>query len=58
MKTRRVTTYSGRSVDNEKLTIISVFEPGINKQQVKKDIRYTKRHQVLVSSGDSYRYKE
>ena len=57
METRRVITHTARSVDKEKLTIISIYEPGINKQQVKLENRYSKKHGVLVSNGDSYRYK-
>ena len=58
METRRVITHTARSVDKEKLTIISIYEPGINKQQVKLENRYSKKHEVLVSNGDSYRFKK
>lgn len=58
METRRVVTHSGRSVDNEDLIIVSIFEPGISKQQIKLENRFSKRHEVLVSNGDSYRYKD
>ena len=57
METRRVVIHSARSVDDEKLTIVSIFEPGINKQQIKLENRYSKKHKVLVSNGNSYRYK-
>lgn len=57
METRRVITHTARSVDKEKLTIISIYEPGVSKQQIKLDNRYSKKHEVLVSNGDSYRYK-
>ena len=57
-ETRRVITYTGKSVDNEKLTIISIFESGINKQQIKTDNPYSKKHEVLISNGAVYRYKE
>ncbi|MGM9923057.1 MAG: hypothetical protein ACI35R_02265 [Bacillus sp. (in: firmicutes)] len=57
METRRVVIHTGKSVDNERLMVISIFEPGINKQQIKIENRYSKKHEVLVSNGDSYRYK-
>ena len=57
METRRVVIHAARSVDDEKLIVVSVYEPGINKQQIKLENRYSKKHEVLVSNGESYRYK-
>lgn len=58
METRRVATYSGKSIDNERLTIISIFESGVNKQQIKTESPYSIKHEVLISNGDVYRYKK
>lgn len=55
--TRRVTLHQARSKDGESLQIITVFESGVKKEQVKLENRYSKRHEVLVPIGDSYDYK-
>ncbi|MFT8319328.1 MAG: hypothetical protein ABF649_00665 [Bacillus sp. (in: firmicutes)] len=54
---RRVTQHGARTKDNEELVIITVFEPNINKQAVRKLIPYSKKHQVLIQTGDSYEFK-
>lgn len=42
---------------NEELIIITVFESKLNKSAVKKLAPYSKKHDVLVKSGNSYEYK-
>lgn len=55
---RRVTSHYGRSKDGEQLQIVVCYEPGVTKEQVKKENRYSKKHQVLVGDGHFYRYKQ
>lgn len=55
--TRRVVTHHGISKDNEPLTVITIYETKLNKEQIKKLTPYSKTHQVLIKSGDSYDYK-
>jgi len=45
---RRVTQHRAKTVDNEFLQVITIWEPGVNKEQVKKMLPFTKRHHVLV----------
>lgn len=55
---RRVTEHVGKTFDGEFLQIVTVFEPGVKKQEVKKLLPYDKKHQVLVFNGCRYRYKQ
>lgn len=45
---RSTTLHKSVSVDREELQIITVYEPGVNKQQVKKENKYSKRHGYLI----------
>ena len=54
---RRVIEQGFHTVDNERLVIITVFETGVNKEQVKADNEYAKRHLVLVSNDDQFEFK-
>jgi hypothetical protein len=53
---RRVIEYSTASSDHERLKIIIVEREGINKESLKKENRWTKKHQVLLRNGHSYEY--
>ncbi len=48
--TRRVVYHQGRSLENEELIIITVFESKLNKSEVKKLMPYSKKHDVLVNA--------
>ncbi|WP_050613307.1 hypothetical protein [Bacillus testis] len=54
--TRRVTYHSGRSLENDELTIITIWEPGANKELIKRDNCYSKKHEVLIQQGDTYEF--
>jgi hypothetical protein len=58
MATRRVTEHQAKSRDGEKLQVVVIHQEGINKEQVKKENRYSKRHSVLVLSGHKFEFKE
>ena len=51
---RRVVYHKGRTKDNEDLVIITIFEEGLRKEDVKRLSRYSKRHDVLVPNGNFY----
>ncbi|MEM5012090.1 hypothetical protein WKH57_15320 [Niallia taxi] len=55
--TRRVVYHQGRTRENDELIIITVFESDLNKSDVKKLMPYSKKHDVLVKSGNFYDYK-
>ncbi|SPU10995.1 Uncharacterised protein [Niallia circulans] len=57
LMTRRVVTHHGISRDNEPLTVITIYEPKVNKEQIKKLSPYCKTHQVLIKTGKSYDFK-
>ncbi|MDX8359806.1 hypothetical protein [Cytobacillus sp. IB215316] len=46
--TRQVAMHKGISNDRETLSIITIYEPGINKQQVKVENPFTKNWGVLL----------
>lgn len=53
---RRVTTHHRKTKDNEELTIITIYEPEINKKDVRKLSPYCKKHDVLIYNGQSYEF--
>lgn len=56
MKTRRVTEHlecNGRDI----LQVVVIWEPGMNKESIKQQVPYRKKHQVLINGGDVYRFK-
>lgn len=55
--TRRVVTHKSKNVDNDMLTVVTIFETGCNKVKAKKEIPWSKRHQVLVKRRDKYDFK-
>ena len=57
---RRVTQYRAKTVDNEFLQVITVWEPGVSKEQVKKMLPFSKRHNVLIYDHfkKTYEYKK
>lgn len=55
--TRRVVEHKRRSKDNERLSIITIYETGINKQTVRNESKYSKSHDVLIKQGNAYFYK-
>ncbi|MGG3706980.1 hypothetical protein [Heyndrickxia coagulans] len=55
--TRRVTEHRAISHDREELMVITVFEEGLNKEQVRKESIFSKKHAVLVKHGEKYDWK-
>ncbi|NGP45996.1 hypothetical protein G4V62_13945 [Bacillaceae bacterium SIJ1] len=56
--TRRVVETGAVSPDREKLLVITVYEEGVNKQSVRRQNIYSKRHGVLVRCGEQYDFKD
>jgi len=55
--TRRVTSHGKVNLDEEHLLIVTVWEEGINKEELKKRNIFSKQHGVLIKSGHFYDYK-
>jgi len=55
--TRRVVEHRALSKDREELMVITVFEEGLNKEQVRKESIFSKRHAVLVKRDGKYDWK-
>jgi hypothetical protein len=53
---RRVMSYERVSNDYEKLSVVIVEQEGINKEQLKKENRCSKKHSVLLSNGHLYEF--
>lgn len=53
---RQVSKHGGRTIDNEKLTIINVWEENTGKAEIKKQLPYTKTYEVLVNRGAAYEF--
>lgn len=54
--TRRVTLHKRKSVDGEELMICTIYENGIDKERIKKENVYSKRHFVLAKRGEGYEF--
>lgn len=54
--TRRVIEYGHISQDQEYLSILIIEREGINKESMKKENEWCKKHQVLVRNGHSYEH--
>jgi hypothetical protein len=50
-------SYERVSNDYEKLSVVIVEQEGINKEQLKKENRCSKKHSVLLSNGHLYEFK-
>lgn len=55
--TRRVVEHRGVSVDREPLTIIQIYEESVNKETIRKEVPWTKRHAVLVKRNGRFEFK-
>lgn len=47
-KIRRVTEHKVKTVDNEFLQVVTIWEQGMTKEKIKKELPYSKKHHVLV----------
>lgn len=47
-KIRRVTEHKAKTVDNELLQVATIWEQGMTKEKIKKELPYSKKHHVLV----------
>ncbi|TDQ35255.1 hypothetical protein [Aureibacillus halotolerans] len=56
--TRRVVETKAVSADRERLLVVTVYEEGINKEFIRRQNIYSKRHDVLVKSGSQYDFKD
>ena len=56
--TRRVTTHSGMTLDNEVLTVVTVWEENIGKQEIRKQLPYSKTYELLVKNGNQFEFKQ
>lgn len=45
---RRYTTHIAKNVEREPLLVITIYEQGMKKEQVKKVNKYTKKHGKVV----------
>lgn len=55
--TRRVTIHKSRTTDGELLQVITIYEPGINKESIKQLSRFDKHHGVLVFNRHLHGYE-
>lgn len=55
---RRITTHLRKTLENDELMIVTVWEPGVKKEEIKKDNIYSKTHEVLIFNGHSYEFLE
>lgn len=54
--TRRVVQWSATNYDREELQVVTVFEEGISKQDVKSQVPFSRWHRVLYKTGGGNGY--
>lgn len=54
---RRVTTHKKRTNESDYLTIVTVFEEKLGKQEIKRLNPYTKTQEILVFNKHSHAYE-
>jgi len=54
---RRVIEHTRRDQEGDLLQVVSVFEEGVNKEQAKESVPYSRKHLCLINKKDQYRYK-
>jgi heme-degrading monooxygenase HmoA len=55
---RRVTVHKKRNLEDEELLIVTCWEEGIKKEDLKKWNLFSKQHEVLARNGQGYEFKE
>lgn len=55
--TRQVVEHTSVSRVHGKLTVITIYENGISKEQIKRMNQYTKKHDVLIHRNGLYEFK-
>ncbi|WP_137744563.1 hypothetical protein [Robertmurraya siralis] len=58
LETRRVTSHTAKTFDEEELTVLVVWEPNVKKEDLKKQNIFSKQHEVLIFNGHSYDFKQ
>lgn len=53
---RRVVEHEGRTMDREHLTIITIFEETLSKEEVRKLTPFSKKHECLIKYGGRYEF--
>lgn len=54
--TRRLIVHHGKTYDDEKLVIVTLFEEGYSKEEIKKEIAYCKTYETLINRGNRYEF--
>lgn len=54
---RRVVEHLSRTSEGQLLKVITIFEDGVNKEQARRLVPYSKHHAVLVPSGEGYEWR-
>lgn len=54
---RRVLEQGYHSIDHERLVAITIFESGVDKEMVKQENRFSKRHDVLIGDSGKFEFK-
>jgi hypothetical protein len=55
--TRRVVEHRALSKDREELIVVTVYEEGMNKERIRKESAFSKKHAVLVKRDGKYDWK-
>ncbi|WHY76089.1 hypothetical protein QNH20_18425 [Neobacillus sp. WH10] len=53
---RRVTEHQKHTLDGEELSILTCYEEGIKKEQIKKENPFSKKHEILKFDGQRYEF--
>ncbi|MFT8362931.1 MAG: hypothetical protein ABF608_07080 [Sporolactobacillus sp.] len=54
---RRVVEHLSRTTEGQLLKVITIFEDGINKQEARRMVPYSKHHGVLLERREGYEWR-
>jgi hypothetical protein len=51
-----MTCHKRVNFEGDELLVVTLYEPGVKKEQIKKENPYCKQHEILVSVGDKFEF--
>jgi len=53
---RRVAEHQKHTLDGEELSILTCYEEGVRKEDIKKENPFCKKHEILINCGTFYEF--
>ena len=53
---RRLTCHKKVNFEGDELLVVTLYEPGVTKEQIKKENPYSKEHDILIMVGNKFEF--